>query len=236
VSYTIQRTGLQFTEWLSTDGGAIFDHPAQTEGMTALNGYNEVKYIRASLPESTTDDLRQFVFSALINGMSHLQAGNSPLHCGIWPGHIEFSNIQGELLLVITEVAQKIAQLNRSHVHPNSSLGIGGSWDDTCNAHNQIVDFVDFRTGKIVDFEMVTRSPPFEKGNDDRSANEMDVFGLKKSAPRGKGDARDSDIVTNYDLRIPAEVRELGWKISQDGNDNHAAKSRGRFWDTGPPA
>ena len=92
------------------------------------------------------------------------------------------------------------------------------------NADHCLVDFVDISSGKIVDFEIISKKG---QGNDrfEGPSNVMEVEALKVLIPRWINDKRVVAFVHDKDSKSRKLIREMGWQIDELIDCNHAIKS-----------
>jgi hypothetical protein len=123
-----------------------------------------------------TTNAKQFVFGVLVAGVSYSQAKMLCLQWGKLPiTQDEFYTAQRSILPVILEFTQEVVKANAAQITAPACLGVDGSWNHRRNATEHIVEFVECRSGKVVDFEVVSRSTGFSPGNYNGSANGMET-------------------------------------------------------------
>lgn len=107
---------------------------------------------------------------------------------------------------------------------PDSCIGFDGSWSHRRNADHCLVDLIDTRTNKVVDFEVVTRTRARE-GDFVGSSNAMECEGLRRMIPRWKHFARVTAYVHDKDAKTRKVICESGWQIQEKIDMNHLMKS-----------
>jgi hypothetical protein len=90
----------------------------------------------------------------------------------------------------------------------------------------------DCKTGKIVDFEIVSKGDRHHPGNYDGSSNGMEVAGFRRMVGRwANGNDRVANVVTDQDSKLGRAISESGWNVNHLIDTNHASKSFARQWD-----
>jgi hypothetical protein len=104
----------------------------------------------------TIEDARRVAFSILVNGADSAETASLFLWNDIiLPSKSTFYRAQGTLLLPITDQCLLNCQRFGEEMLPGSIVAFDGSWSHPPGAKECIVVFVDCRTKKIVDFEIM---------------------------------------------------------------------------------
>lgn len=167
----------------------------------------------------------RFVFSILITGASYTTASALFLWNDIYPpAESTYYKIQQRISEIIIQMARNSCQKWRAKMKSNSSIAFDGSWSHRRNADHCLVDFIDISSGKIVDFEIISKKG---QGKDkfEGPSNAMEVEALKVLVPRWKGDSRVIAYCHDKDSKSRKVIEELGWKIKEMIDTNHAIKS-----------
>jgi hypothetical protein len=173
-----------------------------------------------------------FALAILIAGIGYSQGAALFLTAGLHPiPEAKFYATQRLLASKIIAFAENITRTNRQMMNNNSIICIDGSWNHRRNGDFHIIDVIDYRTKKIVDFEILFKSSPFRKGNYVGSSNGMETEGMRRIIQRWKNDSRVSIIVHDKDAKITKLIRDSGWNVLQNIDANHARKSFQRFYD-----
>jgi hypothetical protein len=164
--------------------------------------------------------------AVLICGLSFAAMRELCLNMNIKPlSEKEFYGHQARITQPIINYARLICQKNRASMTDNSTIGIDGSWNHRHNGNFCIVDVIDVKTKRIVDFEIIYKSTPFKDGNYIGSSNGMEVAGLSRLLPRWINDSKVTKIVHDKDSKITKLIRESYWNVTQMYDANHAHKS-----------
>lgn len=167
----------------------------------------------------------RFVFSILITGSSYTTASALFLWNDIYPpAESTYYKIQQRISEIIIQMARNSCQKWRAKMKSNSSIAFDGSWSHRRNADHCLVDFIDVSSGKIVDFEIISKKG---QGKDkfEGPSNAMEVEALKVLVPRWKSDSRVIAYCHDKDSKSRKVIEELGWKIKEMIDTNHAIKS-----------
>jgi hypothetical protein len=113
---------------------------------------------------------------------------------------------------------------------PGSILSFDGSWSHRRGANDWIVVFIDCRSQRIVDFEIVQRPKAWCSGNYQGSSNGMEVEGLRRLITRGKANPAVVGCVHDSDSKATKAIRDAGWDIEQYYDPNHISKCFDRKW------
>jgi hypothetical protein len=108
----------------------------------------------------------QLVLAILITGISYSQGLTLFRNLGLTFISIgTFYRIQARLHQPIVDYEKKTVHRNREAMRPDATVGIDGSWNHRRHGTDCIVDMYDCRTGRIVDFEIVSNANRLQRGN-----------------------------------------------------------------------
>jgi hypothetical protein len=168
----------------------------------------------------------------IIAGLSYIKSRDLLLNLNIQPITMkEFYTNQALIIHPIIEYARRLAQQNREAMGNYSTICIDGSWNHRRNGNFCIVEVIDFRTQKIVDFEIIYKTTPFKTGNYEGHSNGMELAATEKLLKRWINDPKVAVIVHDKDSKITKLIRESNWSVLQSYDANHAHKSFRRAWD-----
>jgi hypothetical protein len=135
-------------------------------------------------------------------------------------------NIDGPIKTNWLEICKKY----RQEMFPDSIIGFNGSWSHRRGAKECVVVFVDCRTNKIVDFEIVQK-PKFRlSSNYEGSSNGMEIAALQKLITRWKDNSTGVGCVHDCDAKASKAIRDAGWNVTESSDLNHIVKALGQKW------
>jgi hypothetical protein len=176
------------------------------------------------------------VLAILITGISYSQGLTLFRNLGLMFISVgTFYRIQARLQQPILDYAKKTARRNREAMHAGATVGIDGSWNHRRHGSDCIVDIYDCGTGRIVDFEIVSKSNHFAHGNYEGSSNGMEVEGFKRMVGRWvPSDDKVTHVVTDKDSTLGKAIADSGWGVTHKHDTNHAMKAFEHQWDRMP--
>lgn len=107
---------------------------------------------------------------------------------------------------------------------PDSCIAFDGSWSHRRNADHCLVDFIDTKSRKVVDFEIITKTGK-SRGTFEGASNAMECAGLRELIPRWRDDARVTHYVHDKDGKTRSLIREMNWQVTELIDQNHLMKS-----------
>jgi hypothetical protein len=131
----------------------------------------------------------------------------------------------------ILAYALRIVDANKNAMSPGTWLGIDGSWNHHRNVTEHIVEFVDCRNRKIVDFEIVSRDTRFNPGNYTGAANGMECVSVETVLIKGATETRATGIVCDKDSKTRKVIERSQWTVAQVLDVNDCTKAFLRKWD-----
>lgn len=99
-----------------------------------------------------------------------------------------------------------------------------GSWSHRCNANHFLLDFIDIRSGKVVDCQILSKLGNKNERYEGPS-NCMEIEALKLMILRWKDDCRVTQYVHDKDSKTKKAIEEVGWNIEEMIDTNHCVKS-----------
>ena len=166
----------------------------------------------------------RFAFSILVTGSTYAEGQQLFLWNDIWPPcKTAFYEAQKFICSLIVKMARASCQYCRSLLRQNSIIAFDGSWSHRRNADFCLVDFIDVSSGRVVDFEIISKKygpNPFAG-----PSNAMEVEGIRRMIPRWIHDKRIIAYVHDKDAKSRKLINELGWNITEIIDSNHAVKS-----------
>lgn len=168
-------------------------------------------FISAKSQNSFIDDKR-FVFSILVEGTSYLSTSKVFLWNNIKPTPPStFYRIQREVGDVMLGIARESCAKWRSKIPQDCCISFDSSWSHRRNATQCLVDIIDTRNNKVIDFEVLEKNCGKFKGNFDGASNLMEVEGLKRIIPRLMCDNRITSYVHDKDSKTKKAITEINW-------------------------
>lgn len=177
-------------------------------------------------PTHATINAKRFVFSTLINGASYTTISDIFLWNDILiPSSATFYRIQPKIIAIIEQMAEESCRAHRIRMSENSVINMDGSWGHRRNSSQCILEFIDNRTKKIVDFSICMKNNHKMEGDYIGSSNGMEVECLKKLINNWKDDPNVVAYTHDNDGKTRALLREAGWNILEYLDTNHSLKS-----------
>lgn len=175
---------------------------------------------------------KQFTFSILVTGLNY----KSVSECMLWnnihpPSSHMFYEAQREISPILTSMARESCDAWRESMLSGSIIALDGSWSHRRNAARCMVDFIDARTNKVVDFEVVLKSGCRIEGNYSGPSNGMEREALRRMIPRWQTDQRVIGYCHDNDGKTRKTIRDFGWNITEFLDRNHLMKSFDRTYD-----
>lgn len=179
-------------------------------------------------PDRSQIDSLRFAFSIIVNGCSFTDGESIFLWNNLLPpSQSSFYRAQKVVSEKIIEMATESCRYWKNKLLPNSCIAFDGSWSHRRNAMHCLIDFIDTRTKKVVDFEVVSKMDSDFNG----SSNSMECFGLRKMIPRWIDNKKVTHYVHDNDAKSRKLIRELGWNVEENIDLNHYMKSYRRKFD-----
>ena len=176
------------------------------------------------------DSLR-FVFSVLVHGSSYKTTSQIFLWNNfIPPSKTAFYQLQNQIKDVILDFAKESCNKWRCDPMRSDVIAFDGSWSHRRNASHCVVEIVDPKTRKILDFEIVFKATGKSKGNFDGPSNQMEVECLRRLIPRWKNDEKVRFYVHDKDAKTKCLIQDQQWEIEELIDKNHLMKSYERKW------
>jgi hypothetical protein len=114
---------------------------------------------------------------------------------------------------------------------PDSIIRFNGSWSHRGGAKECVAVFVDCRTNKTVDLEIVQKSKFGLSSNYERSSNGMAIAALQKLITRWKDNSTRVGCVHSYDAKASKAIRDASWNVTESSDLNDIVKALGRKWE-----
>ena len=185
----------------------------------------EVRSFRSSADSPKSVDAMRFAFSVIITGVGYTQAEKLLLWNDILPpASSTFYEAQKHITSAILAMARESCEKWRNRMLPDSCIAFDGSWSHRRNADHCLVDFIDCRSQKVVDFEIVVRTRA-KSGDFDGASNAMECEGLRRMIPRWIEFGRVTAYVHDKDAKTRKVITESGWDIKEEIDPNHLMKS-----------
>lgn len=176
--------------------------------------------------KEATINATRFVFSLLVNGSSYQSASETFLWNDIKvPSRATFYRIQPRVNAIITQMARESCQKYRDAMLPGSIIEMDGSWGHRRNSLQCILEFIDSRSKKIVDFEVTLKKNHSIEGDYAGSSNGMEIECLRKLIPRWIDDPNVSFFTHDNDSKTRSLLIEQGWSIQEIIDTNHSMKN-----------
>lgn len=190
------------------------------EQLTAMREKRHLNQVDFALRDSI-----RFAFAVIVEGQNY--GAVEPMFTWLdiqIPSKRTFMRAQKKVLAIIQQMALRSCQRYREQMTEDSTISFDGSWSHRRNAVQCVVDFIDQRQKKIVDFEMVLKRSHRKNGNFEGASNLMKAEGLKRMVPRWINDERITAYVHDNDGKARTEIERQEWKIIEKLDPNHALK------------
>jgi hypothetical protein len=135
-------------------------------------------------------------------------------------------------LLLIPDViafARKVCSLSRDAMKTKTTVGIDGSWNHRRNGSAYVIDMIDIKSWRVVDFEVVEPLIHRRPGNYQGSSHGMEVEAARRMIPRWENEMKVTTIVTDQDSKLAKVIREFRWKVEHEFDISHEKKRLDRF-------
>lgn len=166
----------------------------------------------------------RFTFSILVTGCTFTQGELLFLWNDIWPpSKTSFYEAQKRIAQLILNFAKQSCRYWRSLLPAKSIIAFDGSWSHRRNADFCLVDFIDVATGRVVDFEIISKK--YGENKFTGPSNAMEVEGIRRMIPRWINDKRIIAYVHDKDSKSRKLINQLGWNVTEIIDSNHAVKS-----------
>lgn len=167
-----------------------------------------------------------FVVSLLVTGIPFSSAYLLFLINNIIPiGRSSFYNTQKIVVPTIIELAKESCKEAFDMMPNNSTVAIDGSWAHRRNARQCIVDAIDTKNHKIIDFVFISKNAYEKAIYRNVSSNLMEFEGLKCLLPRLKASSKVLKICRDDDVKIPNLMRDINWSIENKIDTGHRIKN-----------
>ena len=172
------------------------------------------------------DRAKRCVFSTLYTGVGYTAACILfLLNDIIPPSNNLFYQCQTEIVKVLLEMAKESAFEEAAKLQPGTTVSIDGSWTHRRNSRSFILDVIDPKTHKIVDFELVDKGSKFRRGNFNLSSNLMEAYAFNQSILRLMRNPNITGIIKDGDTKLEKIIANHHWNVSIYLDPNHLKKN-----------
>lgn len=182
--------------------------------------------IKFTEPSHVIDNSMRFVFSVLAEGTNYELVSKVFLWNDIKiPSRSSFYRAQRIIAPIIIEMANESCLKYRKLMEPGSTITMDGSWGHRRNSLQCILEFIDSRQRKIVDFAITEKDNHILKGDFVGSSNAMEIECLKKLIARWKNDPNVISYTHDNDGKTRVFLESSEWAITEILDTNHTIKS-----------
>lgn len=182
--------------------------------------------IKLTEPSHVIDNSMPFVFSVLEEGTNYELVSRVFLWNDIKiPRRSSFYRAQRIIAPTIIEMANESCLKYKKLMTPESIITMDGSWGHRRNSLQCILESIDSRQQKIVDFAITEKDNHILKGDFVGSSNSMEIGCLKKLIARWKNDPNVISYTHNNDRKAMVFLESSEWVITEILDTNHTIKS-----------
>lgn len=113
----------------------------------------------------------------------------------------------------------------KKQVQQCAVLSMDGSYGTRRNSTVCVIELIDNKTNKIVDYEVVHKNNKRRNSEYTGSSKGMEVYGAKKLIERWKNNENVKYLVHDQDAAVSKVIRDSGWNIVELFDTNHCMKS-----------
>ena len=140
------------------------------------------------------------------------------------PSYADITEAMETILPVLEDMAHESASEYAENLEPGAVISLDGSWYHRRHGHMCILDVIDIKTRKIVDFEIVTKKSVKRNGDTDSAPEALEGVAFQLMVNRLKENKNITEVVKDGDVAIDSMIHKAEWNVKITKDPNHELK------------
>ena len=124
------------------------------------------------------------------------------------PSYADITEAMETILPVLEDMAHESASEYAENLEPGAVISLDGSWYHRRHGHMCILDVIDIKTRKIVDFEIVTKKSVKRDGDTDSAPEALEGVAFQLMVNRLKENKNITEVVKDGDVAIDSMIHK----------------------------